>query len=187
MDPLTTVGLSLALAVDAFTVALALSLRSRGLSLRQSLRTAFHFGLFQALMPILGWLAGVHLLVFIQSVDHWVAFGLLALVGGRMIYAFVRGRDGVENQESDPTRGWSLVLLSVAVSIDAMAVGLSLAALDTGILLPAAVFGVVAFLLSILGTRIGPVAGRVLGRWAELAGGLVLIGIGIRILVEHLL
>jgi len=186
MSLLTTGGIALALAVDAFTVAFALSLRPGGLTARQALRTAFHFGLFQAVLPILGWFAGIHLLSFIQAVDHWIAFGLLSLVGGRMVYAFIHGPEHAPEENRDPTRGWSLVMLSLAVSIDALAVGLSLAALDAGVGLPAALFGIVAFALSLLGTRIGPAAGRALGKWAELAGGVVLIGIGVRILVEHL-
>jgi putative Mn2+ efflux pump MntP len=186
MDLFSLFGIALALAVDAFTVAVALSLRPSGLTPRQSLRIAFHFGLFQALMPILGWLAGTQILGIIRAVDHWIAFALLGLVGGRMIYQSLRPGDGASADSRDPTRGWGLVVLSLAVSIDALAVGLSLAALETGILGPAALFGLVAALLSGAGARIGRAAGRLLGRWAELAGGVVLILIGIHVLVEHL-
>ena len=110
MELLPLLGLAIALAMDAFAVATATGMRLGSASPRQTFRLAWHFGLFQALMPVLGWAAGLTIRSLIESVDHWVAFVLLALVGGKMIVEAVRG-DEDEDEASDPTRGWSLVVL----------------------------------------------------------------------------
>lgn len=184
MDPITLLGLALALAMDAFAVALATSLTLPVVSPRHLFRFGFHFGLFQALMPILGWLGGWTLQRWIAPVDHWIAFALLAWVGGRMIH---EARQPHESRRGgDPTRGWSLILLSIATSIDALAVGLTLAMLGVPIWVPAAVIGVVAGALTVLGMLLGRRIGQAWGPRVEVVGGLVLIGIGVRILVEHL-
>ena len=138
-------------------------------------------------MPLIGWFAGENIIRYIERVDHWIAFGLLAFVGGKMILeSFEKGRDERGAPPIDRTRGVPLLVLSIATSIDALAVGLSLAMVRTGILLPAAVIGVVSFGLTVLGSKLGPLVGRMVGRRAELAGGLILIGIGVRILAGHL-
>lgn len=179
-------GIAAALAMDCFAVTLGMASGSTGLTMRQALRAAAYFGGFQFLMPVLGWLAGDRLIGLIRNVDHWVAFGLLALVGGRMIYeAF-----GMSHEEKtcrpDQTRGRRMIVLAFATSIDALAVGLSLGVVRTGILYPAAVIGGTSFVLTVAGAKLGPFVGRLAGRWAELVGGLILIGIGVKILVEHL-
>ena len=185
MSLLLLLATALGLAMDAFAVSIGVSLAQSRLKPGQVLRMAFFFGLFQAGMPVLGWLAGRGVVGLIQEMDHWVAFGLLVLIGGRMIgESFAKGREG--KQGADRTRGWMLLVLSVATSIDAFAVGLSLGALDVLIWLPAAVIGAVAFFMTGLGASLGPLLGRVAGRRAELAGGLLLIGIGVKILVDHL-
>ncbi len=179
-------GLALALAMDCFAVTLGMACGAGGLPTKQALRAAVYFGGFQFLMPVLGWFAGDRLLGLIRNVDHWVAFGLLALIGGRMIHeAFERGR---EEKPCPPgqTRGGRMIVLAVATSIDALAVGLSLGVVRTGILYPAAVIGVTSFGLTVFGAKLGPIVGRLAGRWAELLGGLILIGIGVKILIEHL-
>jgi putative Mn2+ efflux pump MntP len=179
-------GIAIGLAMDAFAAAVAISVSLGEVSSRQTLRLAWHFGLFQALMPIVGWTAGLSVERWIRAWDHWLAFGLLAVIGGRMVLSSLRnGRS--ERLASDPTRGWSLVMLSVATSIDALAVGLSFAALGVRVLAPAAVIGVTAGILTLLGVWLGGRLGGRLGRLSELAGGLVLLAIGFRILVEHLL
>jgi putative Mn2+ efflux pump MntP len=148
---------------------------------------AFHFGFFQFMMPLLGWQATRSILLeYIEPFDHWVAFGLLLIVGVKMIFEFFRTRKETQKNQGDQTKGFSILMLSVATSIDALAVGMSLAALQVTILYPAVVIGVIAFGMTILGTRIGPLLGRLVGRGAELLGGLILILIGAQILVEHL-
>jgi len=118
------------------------------------------------------------------AVDHWIAFGLLTFLGLRMIWEARHPED--RSQNYDPTRGWSLVSLSVATSIDAFAVGLSLGLIGVSIWLPALIIGLVTLVLTYVGTRVGRKAGRYLGQWAERVGGIVLIGIGVRILLQHL-
>lgn len=148
---------------------------------------AFHFGFFQFMMPLLGWQATRSILLdYIEPFDHWVAFGLLLIIGAKMIFEFFRTRKETPNDQTDPTKGFSILMLSVATSIDALAVGMSLAALQVTILYPAVIIGIIAFLMTILGTRIGPLLGRLVGRSAELLGGLILILIGVKIIWEHL-
>ncbi|MBN2054334.1 manganese efflux pump, partial [bacterium] len=118
--------------MDAFAVAIATGVTLRRVTLRQNLRLSWHFGLFQGLMPILGWSLGLTVQELIAAVDHWIAFGLLTVLGGRMIIGTLRCGTR-EFRESDPTKGWSLVMLSIATSIDALAVGLSLAMLQVEI------------------------------------------------------
>jgi putative Mn2+ efflux pump MntP len=179
-------GIALALAMDAFAVSIGLGLSLRPATRRQTFRLAFHFGLFQLLMPILGWGAGERLIRSIQAYDHWVALALLAAVGGKMIVESLRKAERGNFESRDPTRGLSLIVLSVATSIDALAVGLSLAALGVSIVVPAVIIGIVASAMTVIGMRAGPVVGKVIGKRAELLGGLVLIGIGIKILADHM-
>jgi putative Mn2+ efflux pump MntP len=186
MEPLTLIGIAIGLAMDAFAVSIAVGLSLKEVSLRQTFRLAYHFGLFQALMPILGWLAGRSIERWIGPVDHWIAFGLLTAIGGKMIYEAFKG-DADDVAKKDPTKGASLVVLSVATSIDALAVGLSLALLGVEIWYPALVIGFVAFAFTAVGLHLGKRFGALLGRRMEIVGGVILIAIGVRILVEHLL
>jgi len=186
VDFLTVFLIALGLAMDAFAVSLSGGFAAGRATPRETLRLAWHFGLFQFLMPILGWTAGLTVQNFIQAFDHWVAFALLAGIGGKMVYeSFKTAKE--EKKASDITRGASLVLLSLATSIDALAVGLSLSLLRVRILYPSAVIGVVCFALTAFGFTFGSRLGKLLGKWVELLGGLVLVGIGVKILVEHLL
>lgn len=185
MELLTLVGIAIGLAMDAFAVSIAVGLTLKQVSLRQTFRLAYHFGLFQALMPIVGWLAGRSIESWIAPVDHWVAFGLLAAIGGKMIYEALTG-DAGERAAKDPTKGASLVVLSVATSIDALAVGLSLAVLGVDIWYPALVIGLVALAFTAVGLHLGKRFGALLGRRMEIVGGVILIAIGVRVLVEHL-
>jgi len=177
-------GIALALAMDAFAVSLASCCRLRRLDAGHVLRLALAFGFFQFMMPVLGWLAGRGLSRWISAFDHWVAFGLLAIIGGRMLWESFRAPAGPAR---DPTRGWILLTLAVATSIDALAVGLSLAVLDVSIWVPAIVIGAVAAALTAVGALFGSRLGRRFGAWAERFGGVVLIGIGLRVLLDHLL
>jgi putative Mn2+ efflux pump MntP len=184
MHWLDTLGLAVGLAMDALAVAMATGLVLKHLTFRHVFRLAFHFGLFQFLMPVLGWLAGRTVEAHIREVDHWIAFGLLAFVGGKMLWE--ARRKEAEARTGDPTRGWMLVLLSLATSIDALAVGLSMAFLQVSIWLPSVVIGLVACAFTATGILFGSRIGGRLGRWPEVVGGLVLLGIGVKILVEHL-
>ena len=176
----------MALAADAFAVSVGVSLSQAGLSSRQSFRLAFHFGLFQFLMLLLGWMAGHSMMPFIQAVDHWVAFGLLVLIGGRMIHQSLKLPGEEIWNRKDPTRSTNLLMLSVAISLDAFAVGLSLAFLRNPVLIPAAVIGIVALGMSLLGIHLGRFLGRIAGRWAEFLGGVLLGLIAAAILLKHL-
>ena len=185
MDLLTLLGLAVALAMDAFAVALGAGLVLQPLTARHVFRLAFHFGLFQAVMPILGWGAGAAVQRYIERWDHWVAFGLLAFIGGRMIHEALRPRE--ERLPSDPTRGLSLVVLSIATSIDALAVGLSLAMLGVRIWVPAIVIGLVCATLTAVAMLLGGRLAAGWGRRVEILGGVVLLAIGLKVLLEHLL
>lgn len=177
--------ISLGMAMDAFTVCLGAGTSGQTDGPRPRFRLAFHFGLFQFIMPVLGWLAGTTIENYIRAFDHWIAFGLLAFVGARMIRSGL-DKDG-ENERGDLSRGWTMILLSIAVSIDALAVGLSLALIGVFVWYPAIVIGVVTGLMSLLGLRIGNRLGKRFGKTMEIIGGLLLIGIGARIVVGHLM
>ena len=174
------------MAMDAVAVCLVAGSLGQANSPRPVFRLSFHFGLFQFIMPVLGWLAGRSLEPLIRNYDHWVAFGLLAFVGLHMIYAALQGE---ETQRKDPSRGWTLVFLSVAVSLDALAVGLSLGVLGISVWYPALIIGLVTGVLSLAALRIGR---DFVSRWgargytaAEVIGGIVLLGLGVRILFSH--
>jgi manganese efflux pump family protein len=177
--------ISISMAMDAFAVCLGAGTQERSSGLRPTFRLTFHFGLFQFLMPVLGWFAGTTIIRYISGYDHWIAFGLLAFVGGRMVWSGFHPQ--VESQTSDPSRGWTLVLLSIAVSIDALAVGLSLGIIGVTIWVPAVVIGIVTGLLSWLGLIIGNKLGEKFGKRMEIIGGIVLVLLGLRILMAHLL
>ena len=186
MNFFLVIPVALALAMDAFAVSVGLSVLPEGLKKSQRLRLAVFFGFFQFLMPLIGWLAGQGFLDYIRDVDHWVAFGLLLFVGGKMLVESFCKRSVAEKMSNDPTKGMTLISLSVATSIDAFAVGLSFAALQQKVLYPSIIIGIVAFLMTFVGTKIGPMIGRIAGKRAEFLGGLILILIGIKILTEHL-
>lgn len=186
MSLLNIIAIAIALAMDAFAVAIATGVRLKRVSLRQFFRLAWHFGLFQAMMPVMGWAAGLTVRESIERYDHWIAFGLLAFVGINMIReAFKLEEDAQEKH--DPTRGLTLVMLSVATSIDALAVGLTISMLQVAIWLPALIIGVVAGAFTIIGLHLGKSVGSAerLSPVAEVLGGLVLLAIGAKILFEH--
>jgi putative Mn2+ efflux pump MntP len=185
MDTITLLGLALALAMDAFAVALGTGAVLTRLTGRHLFRLGFHFGLFQALMPVIGWLAGQTIIQWVSAWDHWIAFSLLALIGGRMIHEACSDEEKTEDR--DPTKGLSLVLLSIATSIDALAVGFSLSVIGVSIWLPSLIIGLVAGILTVVGMLMG---GRIGDRWGsrvEIFGGVILICLGLKILAEHLL
>ncbi|WP_456388339.1 manganese efflux pump MntP [Desulfolithobacter sp.] len=178
-------ALATALAMDAFAVSMAAGALLRPVSRRQLFRLSFHFGLFQGLMPIGGYLAGLSIAGFIAHWDHWIAFGLLLLIGGRMILEALRpGED--EASSVDPSRGLTLVMLAFATSVDAFAVGLTLALISVTIWIPALTIAVVTTAWCVTGVLLGARFGSIWGRKVEVLGGLILVGIGFRILFSHL-
>ena len=183
MDMFTLTGLAVALAMDAFAVALGAGVLLNPLGKRQLFRLGFHFGLFQGMMPVIGWLAGVGLRETVELFAPWLAFALLSFVGGKMIHEAITEQDE-EGERQDPTRGMTLVLLSIATSIDALAVGFSLSILGVSIWTPALVIGLLAAVLTVIGMLLGRKVGAIWGSRVEVFGGLVLIAIGLKILFQ---
>jgi len=184
---ITIVFIAVGLAMDAFAVSIATSLKLKNVSRRQVFRLSFHAGLFQFMMPVIGWHLGSAFAGSIAAYDHWIAFALLFIIGGKMIYeSFEPDKNDSETVEiKDPTRGLTLLFLVVATSIDALAVGISLAMLNVNIWYPGAVIGVITAALSVIGMKIGERLGERFGNHMELLGGVILVAIGIKIVVEH--
>ncbi len=180
---LIAVGLS----ADCFAVALGSSISLGNRSLRHMLRLASSFGLFQASMTALGWFAGQTVVEFIKDYDHWVAFALLAVVGGKMLRDSFRTSTGQQSR-GDFTRNSWLLLLSIATSIDALAVGLSFTFMDMGVNIASAslTIGVVAFVVTSVGFMLGGGVGKLVGKRAEAIGGIILLAIGVRVLFSHI-
>lgn len=173
------------LAMDAFAVSLGASTSGKTSGFRAKFRMAFHFGLFQSLMTLLGWLTGGTIARYISQFDHWVGMALLGYVGINMI----RSGLGIQNKrlEADPSKGKTLIMLCVATSIDAFAVGLGMAMLDAPILLPVIIIGFVTLGLSGIGLIAGNSLSEKFGKRMEILGGVILIGIGLRLVLTHIL
>ncbi len=186
MTIFSTIAIAVALAMDAFAVSIATGICLEKMSHRQWFRLWWHFGFFQAMMLVIGWGLGLTVRDLIERFDHWVAFALLAVVGGNMIRSALTADDDT-CMRKDPTRGVLLIMLSLATSMDALAVGLSLAILNSHIWLPALIVGLTASLFTSVGMVIGARAARIiwLKKYAEIAGGVVLYIIGFHILWEH--
>lgn len=180
----TSTFLAFGLAMDAFAVSISSGITIKNPRVENALKIAIFFGAFQAFMPLIGWLAGLGLREFVSRVDHWIAFGLLCLIGCRMIYESTKTT--AQKSSLNPLSLGVLLLLSIATSIDALAAGVSLAFLKVSIVLPIILIGIVTFVLSFLGVFVGDRSGHLLRNKAEFVGGLVLIGIGTKILIEHL-
>lgn len=176
---LATLFLALALAMDAFAVALTQGARFRP-GLGGGTAIAATFGLFQGVMPLIGWGIGAVALAYVAAIDHWIAFGLLAFLGVRMLGGHVG-----EEEASHALTGKALLVAGVATSIDALAAGITLPTLDVAPLVAGLVIGVVTLGLSGLGVALGRMAGDRFGAWAERLGGVILIGLGAKILAEH--
>jgi putative Mn2+ efflux pump MntP len=176
--------IALGLSMDCFAVAIASGFAIRGLRMRHAFTISFSFGAFQAAMPLIGWLTGRSFSSQIINVDHWLAFALLVFIGSKMMYESFT----MKKLEEDPSplHLRRLLLLSMATSIDALAVGLSLSLLNTSIAAPALMIGAVAFILSFVGVYIGNYMGASFENKLEAFGGVILIGIGVKILIEHL-
>ena len=175
--------IAVGLAMDAFAVSVCKGLKMSKVDYKYTFIIALFFGVFQAAMPIIGWFAGKQFEAYITSVDHWIAFILLGFLGGKMIYESFREEETTISSFSTKT----LLTLGVATSIDALAVGVSMAFLKTSIYFPAFIIGFVTFSLSLIGVICGYRFGKIKGINVELFGGIILIGIGIKILIEHLM
>jgi putative Mn2+ efflux pump MntP len=179
------------LAMDAFAVSVSSGISIKDLKFFHALRASFFFALFQFAMPVAGWYLGMAFAAYIQAFDHWVAFGLLALIGGKMLFEAAKEKE--EEGGSGPARGRDirflscLLLLAVATSIDALAVGLSFSLLGQGIWTSALLISLITFAVCLTGFEFGRRIGALFEKRAEILGGLILIGIGIKILAEHFL
>jgi len=185
MDVTAILFIAFGLAMDAFAVSIMSGATAKRLNINHALRMAVSFGSFQAFMPLIGWSVGFGLKDLVSGIDHWIAFGLLVSIGLKMIYEARRLDLG--KKENDLASLNVLLMLSVATSIDALAVGLSFAFLAVVVVAPATVIGIATFLLSFLGVCAGSKIGHLFESRIEVVGGLTLIGIGVKILVEHLL
>ncbi len=183
MKILDIIIIGIGLAMDCFAVSLSCSLGKCKIKKSYALRIAFFFGLFQALMPVLGWLLGLSFKNLIAAFDHWIAVSLLSAIGIKMIIEAFKNED---QKAIQITQMWVLLSLSLATSIDAMVVGISFAFLDFNIILTTAIIGIITFLITLLGLYIGKKFTFISGKKAEIMGGIVLIGIGVKILIEHL-
>ena len=176
--------IGVSLSMDAFAVSVAKGMCVKGNRLRCALTLAFWFGAFQALMPLLGWLSGSLFESFITAIDHWIAFILLALIGGNMIREAIHGKD---EEDDDCNLALShVLLLAVATSIDAFAVGITFAFLKVDVLTSIAIIGITTFVLCFAAVYLGSKLGTILKKYAGIFGGVILILIGARILIEHL-
>lgn len=183
---ITITGVGMGLAMDAFAVSVVCGAVFRQLRILHALRMALFFGAFQSLMPLIGFAAGKSFEGFIGLYDHWLAFGLLTAVGGKMIYEAFKIEE-VEKKPADPSSLIALLVLSIATSIDALAVGFTLSLLTHSIARAVLLIGAVTFILSYAGYLIGKRFGHFFENKIEIVGGLILIGIGVKILVGHLL
>ncbi len=192
LDPYVLAGIAIALAMDAFAVSISISASLKDVHTRQIFRLSFHFGLFQAIMPVLGWYTGNFFGQWFLSYDHWIAFFILWAIGGKILYQTLFEKEENHSQTltegvvKDPTRGISLIMLSIATSIDAYAVGLSFAFIGVSIWFPSFWIGITAGFLTLVGMQIGSYVGRKFGKSMEIVGAILLFSIGIKILFEHL-
>ena len=176
--------IAVSLSMDAFAVAVSNGICLGNISRRDTLRTGLFFGFFQFMMPVIGWILGTSVRGYIEAIDHWIAFGLLLVIGGNMIKEALSGEE--ETECVVKLTSGKLAVQAVATSIDALAVGISFAVLNVNIVYAAVIIGIVCFCISVAGCKIGKSIGHMLQEKAELIGGLVLIGIGVKILIEHL-
>ncbi len=186
MDWITVIVIAIGLGMDAFAVALVCGARRTCIQARPLFRLSFHFGLFQFLMPVIGWYLGTTVDQYFSKYGYLITFGLLTYIGIKMLLESLSPNSS-KIELKDPTKGMMMVMLSIATSIDAFAVGLSLAFLGTTIWMPSIIIGIVALIMTAIGMIFGKALGNRFGKKMELFGGIILIGIGIKILLEHFL
>lgn len=185
MNPISLILLSFAMSTDAFAAAIGKGSSLHKPRLSEALRTGLIFGVIEAITPVIGWFIGQAASQFVEAWDHWLAFGLLAALGAHMIYAGLKP-EREEAPKATQHSFWLLALTAVATSIDALAVGIGLAFVDVNIMVAAAAIGLATMTMVTIGTMLGRVLGEVVGKRAEIIGGVVLIIVGATILYEHL-
>lgn len=196
MDIISVLFIAIALAMDAFSVSITSGMVLKKVKFGASFKIGIFFGVFQFIMPCIGYFLGSAFASLITSFDHWIAFILLGFIGGKMLYEAIKDSDEEENIKN-PLDNKLLTMLAIATSIDALAVGVTFATMGMAVMLPctlsqlallqsSGIIGIVAFLISFAGVHIGGKFGNLFGNKAEILGGIVLIGIGAKILIEHL-
>ncbi|NDO46628.1 manganese efflux pump MntP family protein [Clostridium sp. MD294] len=183
MEVMTIFLIALSLAMDAFAVSIANGVSVTHFSRKEALKQGIYFGLFQFLMPLLGWVLGISIKNAMEAIDHWITFFLLALIGGSMIWESLKQE---EQKNITVLTNKNLVLQAIATSIDALAIGVSFAILQVNIVFASVIIGAVAFILSYIGGMLGKHLGEFLQKKASIAGGIVLIVVGFKILLEHM-
>jgi putative Mn2+ efflux pump MntP len=183
MDIISIILIAIGLSMDSFAVSITNGLTIRELNLKKNLIISFSLAIFQALMPLIGWFAGIGIEKYIKEFDHWIAFILLSFIGIKMVYEGINKNDNTEGSELNFL---TLIGQSFATSIDAFAIGISFALLNLSIVTPILIIGVITFGFSLIGLRLGKYFGKRIGKSVEIFGGLVLFGIGIKILIEHI-
>lgn len=183
MSLIEIVLLSVGLAMDAFAVSICKGLSMKKMNWKNAIIVALYFGLFQALMPVLGYFLGSTFEHIVTNIDHWIAFILLGLIGGNMIKESFSGED---EKKDDSVDFKTMVVLAIATSIDALAVGITFAFLKVNIIMSVALIGAITFAISLVGVKVGNRFGDKFQNKAELAGGVILIILGLKILLEHL-
>ena len=193
MDIISLLAISVALSMDAFSVSICKGLATKKFSFKTALLCGLWFGAFQALMPLIGYFLGAQFEHLIKAFDHWIAFGLLAIIGVNMIREALSGEESTDNGQQttagctcNSTGFKTMLMMAIATSIDALAVGVSFAFLSVNIWKSVLVIGVTTFLFSFVGVKIGNIFGSRYSKAAEITGGLILIGLGVKILLEHL-
>ena len=184
MDFLTILGIGIALSMDAFSVSICKGLATKKFSLKTAIICGLWFGGFQALMPVIGYFLGAQFEHLIVAIDHWIAFGLLLLIGANMIREAVKGEEA--DQADSTTAFKTMFMLAIATSIDALAVGVSFAFLQVNIWISVLIIGVTTFVFSFGGVAIGNFFGSRYSKPAEITGGVILILLGTKILFEHI-
>jgi len=180
-------GIAFALSIDALAVSVVHGVTAKNLKFKEAFIISFSFGSFQAIMPFIGWSAGLLFKERIEKIDHWIAFILLAVIGSKMIYESIFKKEEKDIQpEKNKLNITTLLILSIATSIDALAVGLSFSLININIFLPAIIIGSVTFFVCLIGVYVGDRVGSLLERKLEIAGGIILILIGARILISHI-
>ena len=184
MEPFSIILIALGLSVDSFAASVCSGLAIKQIRFHQAVKIAFFLALFQGGMPVIGWFLGWELKDFIKSYDHWIAFVLLLGLGSKMVYESLKGDE--KESSFNPLKLMVLLGISVATSIDALVIGFSMALIDVMIWIPAIIIGGITFIASMLGMLLGKKIGNKMSQKFEIAGGIVLIAIGTRILIEHL-
>lgn len=183
MDFISIILIAIGLSMDAFAVSVSNGIVLKKVTALNSIKTGVFFGAFQAFMPILGWFLGNTFCMYIESIDHWLAFGLLSFIGANMIYESLKEE---ENEYRNPNSTKVLLVMAIATSIDALAVGVSFSMLQANIFIPAIVIGTITFIISSIGVFIGKKVGKLFKKNAEIFGGIILIIIGFNILMHHM-